>query len=68
MQIFVITSIYKYKNHFNLSYFKLFLPLASGDNCEIFDACLLFALNSGSKNATGKHEANELRQSPSNGR
>jgi hypothetical protein len=44
------------------------LPLASGDNCEIFDACLLFPLNSGSKNAIGKQDANELRQSPSNGR
>ncbi len=45
-----------------------YLPLASGDNCETFDACLLFALNSGSRNATGKHEANEFRQSPTNGR
>jgi len=49
-------------------FFDQILPLASGDNCETLDACLLFPLNSGSKNATGKQEANELKQSPSNGR
>ena len=44
------------------------LPLASGDNCETFEAFLLFPFNSGSKKATGKQEANELKQSPTNGR
>ena len=44
------------------------LPFASGESCEMLEACLLLPLNSGSKKAMGKHEANELRQSPSSGR
>jgi hypothetical protein len=61
-----MTSVYNTKKI--IRYLKCYLPCASGDNCETFDACLLFELNSGSKKATGKQEANELKQSPSNGR